>query len=215
MSLVIDLFFSFRSPYSYLVTPAALEIKTNYDVDIQLRPVLPLAVRQRDFFDPDNLKRGIYILKDWPRRAEMMGLPHAWPKPDPIVTDLETFQATEEQPYIYRLVHLGVEANRRGRGLEYAAEVSRVIFGGTENWDQGDHLAKAAERAGLNLASMDAAIEESPQSYQQEVELNQTNLEICGHWGVPTFGINGEPFFGHDRIDSVCFELDKLGLRRT
>lgn len=214
MSLVIDLFFSFRSPYSYLVTPGALDIKANYDVDIQLRPVLPLAVRQRDFFDPDNLKRGIYILKDWPRRAEMMGLPHAWPKPDPIVSDMETFQATEEQPYIYRLVHLGVEANRRGRGLEYAAEVSRLIFGGTEDWDQGDHLAQAAERAGLDLASMDSAISENPDSYAQEVELNQTNLEICGHWGVPTFGINGEPFFGHDRVDSVCFELDKLGLRR-
>lgn len=214
MSVVIDLFFSFRSPYSYLSTPGALKIKEQYFAEIQLRPVLPLAVRQPDFFSPENLKRGAYILRDWPRRAEMMGMPHAWPRPDPIVTDMETFQATEEQPYIYRLTHLGVEASRQGRGIEYAAEVSRLIFGGTENWDQGDHLARAAERAGLDLSAMDSAITENPKSYTNEVEMNQTNLEICGHWGVPTFGLNGEPYFGHDRVDSVCFELDKLGLRR-
>ncbi|MCV6613964.1 MAG: DsbA family protein [Cellvibrionaceae bacterium] len=214
MSKTIDLYFSFRSPYSYLCTPGALEIKKNYDVNIELRPVLPLAVREPNFFSPENLKRGAYILRDWPRRAEMLGLPHAWPQPDPIVQDMETFQAAEEQPYIFRLTYLGIEANRRGKGLEYAAEVSRVIFGGTVNWHQGEHLAQAAARAGLNLAEMEAAIAADEQSYTHEVAANQHKLESSGHWGVPTFVLDQEPFFGQDRIDSICWELDKQGLKR-
>lgn len=214
MSKTIDLYFSFRSPYSYLCTPGALEVKANYDVDIQLRPVLPLAVRQPDFFSPENLKRAGYILRDWPRRADLLGLPNAWPNPDPIVQDLETFQAAQEQPYIYRLSHLGVEANRRGRGIEYAAEVSRLIFGGNEGWDKGDHLARAAERAGLNLAEMEATIAEQGATHADEIQTNQDNLETSGHWGVPTFVLDNEPFFGQDRIDSICWQLDKLNLKK-
>ena len=133
----VDLFWSFRSPYSYLSTPAALKIPHNYAVNLRFRPVLPLALRKPDFFSPENLKRVKYILIDWPRRAEMLGLPHAWPSPDPIVQDLETFQIAAEQPYIYRLTWLGVEAQRRGRGVPFAAEVSRLLFGGTGNWHLG------------------------------------------------------------------------------
>ncbi len=33
-------------------------------------------------------------------------------------------------------------------------------------------------------------------------------------FGVPTFVIEGEPFWGHDRIDWVIKQLDKGGLRR-
>ena len=207
----VDLFWSFRSPYSYLATPAALKIPQKYAVNLRFRPVLPLAVRQPDFFSPENLKRAKYILIDWPRRAEMLGLPHAWPSPDPIVQDLETFKIATEQPYIYRLTWLGVEAQRRGQGVSFAAEVSRLIFGGTRDWHLGDHLHLAAERAGLNLDDMKKAIEE-PKSHREEVDRNQEALERAGHWGVPTFVFNGEPFFGQDRIDTLCWRLTQENL---
>ena len=213
MQPTIDLFWSFRSPYSYLATPGALALTDTFDVNIAFRPVLPLAVRQPEFFSPDHIKRGKYILVDWPRRAEMLGLPHAWPSPDPIVQDLATFKIAEEQPYIYRLTYLGVEAQRRGAGLQFAAEVSRLIFGGTRDWHQGDHLARAAARAGLDLAAMEAAIA-VPDSHRQEVEENQRQLEQSGHWGVPTFVFNGEPFFGQDRIETLCWRLDQANLRK-
>ena len=207
----VDLFWSFRSPYSYLATPGALQLPERFDIELRFRPVLPLAVRQPGFFSPENLKRAKYILIDWPRRAEMLGLPHAWPSPDPIVQDLKTYEIADEQPYIYRLTWLGVEAERRGRGVPFAAEVSRLIFGGTEDWHLGDHLAKAAARAGLDLEQMDLAIAD-PKSHRMEVEGNQQDLEAAGHWGVPTFVFQGEPFFGQDRIETLCWRLDREGL---
>jgi 2-hydroxychromene-2-carboxylate isomerase len=211
MSVTIDLFWSFRSPYSYLATPGALEIPKRFDVNLRFRPVLPLAVRQPGFFSPENLKRVRYILIDWPRRAEMLGLPHAWPSPDPVVQDLQTFKIADEQPYIYRLTYLGVESQRRGLGVPFAAEVSRLIFGGTRDWHLGDHLKNAADRAGLDLDAMERAIED-PASHNEEVEENQADLERSGHWGVPTFVFNGEPFFGQDRIKTLCWRLEKENL---
>jgi len=128
MSANIDLYFSFRSPYSYLATPGALLLEEQFDVEVKLRPVLPLALRDPTFFDAGNQQRVKYILLDWQRRAKMLGMAHAWPSPDPIVQDMTTFKIAEEQPHIYRLVYLGVEAENRGKGVEFAAEVSRVIW---------------------------------------------------------------------------------------
>lgn len=213
MPNIVDLFWSFRSPYSYLCTPEALQLSQDYDVEVRLRVVLPKALRTPDFFDRSNVKRINYILMDWKRRAELLGMPHAWPSPDPIVQDLETLKIAEDQPYIYRLCYLGIEASRRGRGVEFVTEVSKIIWGGTKDWHKGDHLAKAAERAGLNLAEMDEAIT-NPESHIKEIEKNHDALEAAGHWGVPTFTFNNEPFFGQDRIDSLRFQLEKDGLKR-
>ena len=127
--------------------------------------------------------------------------------------DLTTLQVAEEQPYIYRLSHLGVEAQRRGKGIDFAANVSALIWGGTENWDQGNHLKDAAAKAGLDLADMEAAIQNS--DHQDEVERNQQALDDAGHWGVPTMVVKGEPFFGQDRVETLRWRLEKMGLSRA
>lgn len=213
MSEILDVYWSFRSPYSYLATPDLLRLRLDYNVDVKLRVVLPVAVRDKNrLFDPSNLKPVRYILMDWERRAAFLNLPHAWPNPDPVVQNPETAEVSDEQPYIYRLCQLGVEAERRGKGLDFAAAVSRLIFGGTENWDQGDHLSDAAASAGLDLAELENSIQAG--DHLDEVQQNQADLDAAGHWGVPTMVIRGEPFFGQDRIDTLRWRLDQLGLKK-
>jgi 2-hydroxychromene-2-carboxylate isomerase len=209
----VDVFWSFRSPYSYLATPGMLAIRDDYDVAVNLRVVLPLAVRDPEvLFNAENRKRGRYIFMDWARRADFLGMPNAWPSPDPIVQDFKTGEVAAEQPYIYRLCKLGVEAQRRGRGIEFAFEVARLIWGGTRDWHEGDHLADAAARSGLDLSDMELALQGG--THMEEIEQNHADLEASGHWGVPTFVIRGEPFFGQDRIDTLCWRLDQLGLKK-
>ena len=208
----VDVYWSFRSPYSYLATPGMRKFRDGYNVEVNLRPVMPIAIRAPEMlFKPENANRTIYILTDWARRAEFLGMPNAWPSPDPIVQNFETMEIAKEQPYIYRLTSLGVEAQRRGRGVDFAAEVSSLIFGGTEGWDQGDNLAKAAERAGLDLAEMEAAIEGG--DHLEEVSANQASLDAAGGWGVPSFVFESELFFGQDRIDTLCWRMDQHDLR--
>ena len=214
MSEVIDTYWSFRSPYSYLATPGLLKLREDYDVEIALRIVLPLAVRAPEkVFDPDNLKPMLYIVMDSQRRAEYLGIPFKFPaRPDPIVQDWKTLTVPAEQPYIYRLCKLGVEAQRRGKGLEVAAVISRLIMGGTENWHEGDHLANAVASTGLDLAELDAATDQG--DHLAEIEQNQLALEAAGHWGVPTMVVRDEPFFGQDRIDTLRWRLDQYGLKK-
>ena len=85
-------------------------------------------------------------------------------------------------------------------------------MGGTDHWDQGDHLAKAVASAGLDLVELDAAIAEG--DHLAEIEQNQQALDAAGHWGVPTMVLRDEPFFGQDRIDTLRWRLDQYGLKK-
>ena len=213
ISRVLDIHLDFRSPYSYLATPELPALKEDFDVEVRLRYGVPLAICKPDFFRPDNVQAAVYILLDWERRADMLGLPHAWPSPDPIVQSLETLEIAGDQPYIYKVTYLGMEAEKRGKGIEFATEVFRHIFGGTKNWHIGPHLENAAESCGLNFSEMEEAIKNTL-PYDREIAENIEARKRDGHWGVPTFVFNGEPFFGQDRIETLRWRLDKLGLRR-
>lgn len=211
MTANIDVFWSFRSPYSYIATPDLIRLREDYEVEVRLRPVLPIAVRTKDtLFDASDKRRVLYIITDAYRRAEMLGMTIGFPSPDPVVQDLETFTVAEDQPYIHRLVALGVEADRRGKGIDLAYHVSHLIWGGEPNWNEGDKLAEAVAKAGLDLADIEAAI--ATYDVSEVVEANQAALEAAGHWGVPTCVFNGEPFFGQDRIDTLRWRLDKVGV---
>jgi 2-hydroxychromene-2-carboxylate isomerase len=215
MTLSIDVFWSFRSPYSYLATGRLVGLQREYDLDVRVRPVLPLAVRDATFFERVNPLWPPYVLRDTMRIAESLGIPYGWPRPDPIVQDYATRQVAKEQPYIYRLTRLGVDAVLRGRGLPFIDEVSRVIWGGSvEGWHRGTHLGDAAARAGLDLARMDEAVESDPAKYDDIIAKNQADHLAAGHWGVPTMVFEGEPFFGQDRIDLLLWRLGQHGLQR-
>ena len=210
----IDGYWSFRSPYSYLVGPDLVRLQEDYDVEVNLRVVFPIAIRTKaTLFDASNKKPAFYIVRDSLRRAEFLDLPMRFPpNPDPVAQDYETFQVAEEQPLIHRLAKLGVEAQRRGKGVAFARAVSHLIYSGTDGWDQGDHLNNAAQEAGLYLASMEAAIVNG--EHLEEIERNHQALDDAGHWGVPTMVVRGEPFFGQDRVDTLRWRLDQLGLKR-
>ncbi|CAN5846728.1 hypothetical protein BH11PSE6_BH11PSE6_10480 [soil metagenome] len=127
MSLRYDLYWSFRSPYSYLVTPRLVALERDYDVVANVRPVYPIAVRQPEFFAKNDPLWLTYFLRDIGRSAAFVGLPFRWASPDPVVMDMATRTYPAEQPYIHRLTHLGVAAAERGRGLAFLDEVSRLI----------------------------------------------------------------------------------------
>ncbi len=143
-------------------------------------------------------------------------MPIVWPKPDPVVQlrgdDGRPYTA-EEQPYIYRLTRLGVVAAEKGRGIEFADEISRLIWTGTEDWHLGDHMADASARAGLDLAEMDCIVEQEEDRLEAAIRDNETAHREAGHWGVPTCAFQGEPFFGQDRLDVLMWRLKQHGLR--
>lgn len=214
MTLSYDLFWSFRSPYSYLATPRLVELERDYDVTVNVRPVYPIAVRIKGFFKQVNPMWPPYLIKDTYRTAEILGLPYGWPSPDPIVMDIKSGEVPEDQPYIHRLTRLGVAATEQGKGLAFLNEISTVIFGGTKNWHEGDHLKDATTRAGLDLATLDRAIEANTAHYETIITANEAAQKAAGHWGVPLMVLDGEPFFGQDRVEQLIWRMGKKGLQK-
>lgn len=211
-ALAADLFWSFRSPYSYLATRRYRALAERYRLEIALRPVWPLAVRQPDFFERNHPNWLRYTMLDVARLAQFLEIPLAPPDPDPIVQDIATRKIAPDQPHIFRLTRLGQAAARAGKGLAYADEVSRLIWGGTKGWNEGGHLADAAARAGLDPQALERQVAEDAEALDAEIAANQTALESAGHWGVPTLVFRGEPFFGQDRIDLALWRMRQAGL---
>ena len=106
MTLSYELFWSFRSPYSYLVTKRLVALEREYDVRANVRVVYPLAVRTPEFFERKDPLWLPYLMRDVFRSADYLGLPLKWPSPDPVVMDFATRTYPKEQPYIYRLANL-------------------------------------------------------------------------------------------------------------
>jgi 2-hydroxychromene-2-carboxylate isomerase len=214
MTLTAELYFSFRSPYSYLSIGRYRAMTEDYDLDIALRPVWPLAVRQPDFFERNHPNWLGYTMRDMLRVAQFLEIPFGAPRPDPIVQDTATRKIAADQPYIRRVTRMGQAAARRGAGLIFAAEAGRMIWGGQENWHQNGHLAEALKAAGVDPAEIEAEIESDADALDAEIAANQNALEAAGHWGVPTLVFDGETFFGQDRIEMVRWRMEQKGLAK-
>ncbi len=215
MTLSFDLYWSFRSPYSYLVTDRVVAFQKAYDVTCNLRPVYPIAVRQPEFFSNSDPLWFSYFARDIFRSAQFAGIPFSWANPDPVTMDSATRTYPKEQPYIYRLTRLGMAAVERGRGLEFIEQVGRLIWGGTvTGWHEGDHLAQAAVRAGLDLAELDRQIGAEAERLDGIISANQDAQREGGHYGVPLMVFDGEPFFGQDRFDQLKWRMEQKGLSK-
>ena len=213
MTLTADLYWSFRSPYSYLATGRYRALSENHDVDIVVRPVYPLAIRQPDFFEKNHPNWIGYTLRDMMRVAQFHGIPFGPPRPDPIVQNVMTREIAAEQPHIFRLTRLGQAAARRGKSLAFCHEAGMLIWGGQEGWNEGEHLAGAATRAGLDFAELEAEAVHDAEALDAEIHANQAALETAGHWGVPTLVFDDEPFFGQDRIEMAKWRMEQKGLK--
>ena len=114
MTHSVDLFWSFRSPYSYLAIPRIKEISKEYDVTVNVRPVYPIAVRTPQFFKDVHPLWIDYLMLDIKRIGDMNGIPISWPRPDPVKMNRQTREVPTEQPHIHRLTHLGIAAAETG-----------------------------------------------------------------------------------------------------
>lgn len=215
MTHSVDLYWSFRSPYSYIVVPKLIELERDWDAKVNVRPVLPIAVRQPEFFAHADPLWTSYLMRDCVRSAEFASMTLRWPRPDPVVMDYATRTYPKEQPYIHRLTRLGALAAERGKGLPVLRAISHLIWSGeTDGWHEGDHLAKALAGVGCDLGEMDAVQEAEAERLDAVIKQNEVDQRLGGHYGVPLMVYQGEPFFGQDRYDQLVWRMQQEGMAR-
>ena len=211
----VDFYYSFRSPYSYLALPQIEALRASHEVEIAMRVVYPIAVRIPGFFKRVNPLWPPYLARDTWRLAQFHGIPYSWPKPDPIVMDIGSGEVPAEQPYIGRISRMGVAATEAGKGLEYIGALARKIWSGKyPGWNEGSHVADAAREAGLDPDTLELAAERDKERLEGVIAANEAAQTAAGHWGVPLFVFEGEPFFGQDRIELLKWRLEAAGVKR-
>ena len=213
MSIRADMYYSIRSPYSYLGIrrlEALLPLQA-LDIEIDIRPVLPIAARMPELFKRANPGAIRYLEHDTRRAAAQLGVGfRIWPQPDPIVQNMETLEIAEEQPHIHPLTRRLVYACERGSGFDYTLRLAKLIWDASvDDWNSEEQMRKVADDAGLSYDEMESVIVSDAERLDAVVDANQAALAAAGHWGVPTIVFEGEPFFGQDRIETFLWRVEQ------
>ena len=211
----IDLYFSYRSPYSYLILPRMLKLKEKYDIEINFKVVYPIAIRMPEWFEGKNFFTFFFFkMIDMRLQAKKLGIPFTTKlKPDPIRQNIMTGKISSHQPYIFDICHLGQIAQMKGVGMEFAFEVSSLIFGGVENWNTDENLSQAAKKVGLDLIQLRESVNVHEEEIIGQIKQNQVDQLNAGHHGVPLTVIGDKHFFGQDQFDKIMETLKENGLK--
>lgn len=210
----VDVFWSFRSPYSYLATKRLRALPQKWEVRVRPRPVYPIAIRTPEFFSEVRPQWVPYLMRDIVRLSQFLGLPLGPLNPDPVVMNMMTREISPDQPHIGRLTRLGILACEAGdeAGWAFMDEVSTLIWSGGA-WTEGDALAEAAALAGFDLADLDARQASETERLEAVIAENQA-AQDPHHWGVPLMVFDGEAYFGQDRLDVLEWRLAQSGIAR-
>jgi 2-hydroxychromene-2-carboxylate isomerase len=144
----VSVFWSMRSPYSYLTLNRLVWLNSNYNVNVNIRPILPVAVRSTK--GGKGKAGGLFGLAykvpdavwDTRRQGKYLGVPFNFPVPDPVwqvwnpgdkVPGPDNWLFThppEKQPYIFWVTRLACYASLQGKAIDFVNQVSYLIWSG-------------------------------------------------------------------------------------
>ena len=210
---MIDFYFSYRSPYSYLILPRMLKLKNEYNLDINFKIVYPLAIRMPEWFKNKNIFFFVPFIMDFKKKAKRLNMPLNMPiKPDPIRQNTITGKISSHQPYIFDVCHMGQVMSNRGKGIEFAFELSTLIWS-VKNWNNDSLLEKVFAEFGEDLYEVRKTAKKNESRIIDEIKSNQEDQKIAGHHGVPLNVYKGKYYCGQDDpFEELIEELIKDNL---
>ena len=188
MTVDVLTFFNYRSPYCYLASKTMWAIEDEHDARIVLKPLGGWAGRSA----PERVKYKIGITRqDVKRWTKRMNIPFV---PPPVTTDptLAALGAT------YAIEH--------GKMRAYTTAVMDKEWAEGQDIGQADLLIDVASAVGLDRTGFAAALQAPERA--AILEENAALAQQHGIFGVPTFLIGDEIFWGQDRIDFVVEYID-------
>jgi 2-hydroxychromene-2-carboxylate isomerase len=194
MSKTIHYFFAPQSPYVYLGHERLLKLAAQYGAMIEPKPFdigavfaesggLPLAKRAP--------QRQTYRLQELERWSRHLGLPmNLQPK----------FFPVDQAPASLLLV-AAREQGGADQALELATAVTRAVWVEDRNIADAATLEELAGDAGYDGAALLAA-SRTPETQQKYEGFTKEALD-AGVFGAPWYVVDGQGFWGQDRLDFV------------
>lgn len=193
-------YFSPGSRYSYLSMSQVPQVETEYDVAFRWVPVNGRRIRVLRGRDPfqGEPQSGQY---DWAYRerdakawADYYGIP--FEEPADVDFDVEM------------LIRGIIAASRQGPVPAFAWEITQEVFA-RQSWPLDQAVVDTvANRSGLDPAAFERDCRDP--EVQQQLEANCEEAVARGVFGTPSFLVDGELFWGNDRLVLVRHALERL-----
>ena len=184
----VELFFSVRSPYSYLGLEYARELVDVTGINIRLRPVLPMVMRGMKV----PRAKGRYIIDDVAREARVEGIDFGKIN-DPLGRAMQ------------RAMAIGFPIMKDGYGLEFFQSFTRGVWAEGIDGASNEGMVKILMNAGLSAQWLENAM--SDEDWGKIAEKNRQDMLMSGSWGVPTFRVGNTTLWGQDRLWAVVEAL--------
>jgi 2-hydroxychromene-2-carboxylate isomerase len=198
--LTIKLYYDYKSPFTYLAMAPAYALMESHRVRLNYIP-RELNVRGAYGGDLDqrserDWRKVRYLYLDARRWANARGLIIRGP----------------QKIFDSKLALMsGLWADQQGKFRPYSDRVFERFFKRELNIEDGDALAAVMKEVGLDANGFKRyVLHEGP----RELEDAFATGDRDGVFGVPTLIVDGEPFWGNDRVEWVAKKLDAMGLKR-
>ncbi len=187
----LELFFSFRSPYSYLALAPVYEIADAFGLALKIRPVLPMVMRGLKV--PTQKLR--YIVQDAAREAVRRGAGFGRIA-DPVGAGAE------------RCLAVFFHAESVNCGRAFALNASEAIWCGAVDVASDRGMREITDRTGLSWPAAKAAMDGD--DWRETVGENRKSMMESGVWGVPTLRLGEFVAWGQDRDWLLVRHLEEL-----
>lgn len=199
MAAKLDFYFDFASPYGYFAAEQIDELAARYGRGVDWHPVLLGALWKSTGAVPLTSvpRKGEYARRDWERIARLTGIAYREPAMFPVAT-----QAAARAFLVARRV------DAEG-AKQLALALYRAYFVDGHDIGARDAVLDVCAARGWDRAAMRAALEDAAikGALRTEVAL----AEGRGVFGSPFVFVDGEPFWGWDRLAMIEQWLERDG----
>jgi 2-hydroxychromene-2-carboxylate isomerase len=187
----IDFYFDFSSPYGYFAASKIEDIAARHGRAVNWRPILLGAVFKVTGQQPLPTipLKGDYTRRDLERTAKLLNLPFKLPTKFPIST------TSPARAFYYLNNRDPALAKRLALALYVAYFADDVDISSPEN------TADIAAHAGIDKKEMTDALDDPAVKDRLRHEVDAA--VALGVFGSPYIVVDGEPFWGSDRLDQV------------
>lgn len=197
MSTPIKFYFVCISPWSYLAVDALVDVAKKHGRDIAPKPIdFPRAWSETGAGRPVHERPEVlqaYRLIELPRWAKWRGVPLTLkPKYFPTAFQLSS--------------HVVIAARQAGQdALGVAHALMRGCWAEERDIGNPDEVISILDGLGLNGAALVQAAD--GEGVASELSANTDEALADGAWSIPSFLVDGELFFGQDRLEMIDWRL--------
>ncbi|UCH73400.1 MAG: 2-hydroxychromene-2-carboxylate isomerase [Rhodospirillales bacterium] len=195
----IDFYFDFSSPYGYLAAKRIEKIAARHGRSVTWRPHLIGAVFPTTGSKPllDIPLKGDYARRELPRTARRLGIPFRLPNQFPFLSIAAArafYWLSDSDP---------------AKAKALAMALYDKAFGAGEDISGAEAVIAVAAEFGVDAEALRAALDDPTVKARLKAEVDAAIAR--GVFGSPFIVIDGEPFWGHDKLAEIDAWLETGG----